>query len=67
MVMTLRSREMLSAQQNGLHITHKVKMRHVDGLKASHRIRWRSRLLEIVSVLEHEQFTVHELLCTEKQ
>lgn len=66
-VQTLRSKEMLNAQQNGLHITHKVRLRHVDGLKASHRLRWRSRLLEIVSVLEHEQYTVHELLCTEKQ
>lgn len=65
-VMTLRSREALNAQQQGLTVTHKVKMRHVDGLKSSDRIVWRNRTLEIVSVLEFEQFTVHELLCEEQ-
>ena len=65
-VMTLRSREALNAQQQGLTVTHKVKLRHVDGLKSSDRIVWRNRTLEIVSVLEFEQFTVHELLCEEQ-
>lgn len=65
-VMTLRSREALNAQQQGLTVTHKVRLRHVDGLKSSDRIVWRNRTLEIVSVLEFEQFTVHELLCEEQ-
>ena len=65
-VMTLRSRGALNAQQQGLTVTHKVKLRHVDGLKSSDRIVWRNRTLEIVSVLEFEQFTVHELLCEEQ-
>ena len=65
-VMTLRSREALNAQQAGLSVTHKVKMRHVGGLKSSDRIIWRGRTLEIVSIIEHEQFTVHELLCEEQ-
>lgn len=65
-VMTLRSREALNAQQAGLSVTHKVKMRHVGGLKSSDRIFWRGRTLEIVSIIEHEQFTVHELLCEEQ-
>jgi SPP1 family predicted phage head-tail adaptor len=56
----------LNAQQAGLSVTHKVKLRHIDGLKSSDRIRWRGRTLEIVSVLEFEQFTVHELLCEEQ-
>lgn len=65
-VMTLRSREALNAQQAGLSVTHKVKLRHVSGLKSSDRIVWRGRTLEIVSIIEHEQFTVHELLCEEQ-
>ena len=65
-VMTLRSREALNAQQAGLSVTHKVKMRHVGGLKSSDRIAWRGRTLQIVSIIEHEQFTVHELLCEEQ-
>lgn len=65
-VLTLRSREALNAQQTGLTVTHKVKLRHVDGLKSSDRILWRGRTLHIVSVLEFEQFTVHELLCEEQ-
>lgn len=64
-VMTLRSREALNAQQAGLSVTHKVRMRHVGGLKSSDRILWRGRTLHIVSVLEYEQYTVHELLCEE--
>lgn len=65
-VQTLRSREALNAQQAGLSVTHKVKLRHVEGLKSSDRLVWRGRTLEIVSVLEFEQFTVHELLCEEQ-
>jgi len=64
--MTLRSREALNAQQAGLSVTHKVKLRQVAGLKSSDRLIWRGRTLEIVSVLEYEQFTVHELLCEEQ-
>lgn len=66
-VMTLRSREALNAGQANLSITHKVRLRKVDELKPSHRLRWRGRTLLISSVLEHEQFTVHELLCEEQQ
>lgn len=65
MVASVRSKEQINAQQQGLRITHRVKMRHVSGLLPSHRIRWRNRTLHIVSVLEHEQYTVHELLCEE--
>ena len=64
-VQTMRSREVLNAGQVGLNITHKVRLRHLEGLKSSDRIQWRGRTLEIVSVLEHEQFTVYELLCEE--
>ena len=65
MVASVRSKEQITAQQQGLNITHRVRLRHGEGLLPSHRIRWRNRTLQIVSVLEHEQYTVHELLCEE--
>ena len=66
-VKTLRSAEVLSNGQSGLAITHKVRLRHLENLKATHRIQWRNRVLHITSMLEFENFTVHELLCEEQQ
>ena len=65
MVKTLRSSEVLSANQTELQISHKVTLRYLDTIKSSHRIKWRGRILHIISVLELENFTVHELLCEE--
>ena len=62
---TLRSSEALSANQQGLTITHRVRLRHHDSITSSHRIKWRNRTLHIVSVLELENLTVHELLWEE--
>jgi len=64
-VQTLNSKQVLTANQQDLRITHKVRLRYLDGLKSSYRIKWRDRVLQVVSVLEHAQFTVHELLCEE--
>tara|TARA_B100001741_G_C16532399_1_gene590177 strand:- start:752 stop:1069 length:318 start_codon:yes stop_codon:yes gene_type:complete len=67
-VKTLSSKEALSQrQQSDLTVTHKIKMRYLDGLNASNVIEWRGRKLQIVSVLELDQFTIHELLCEEKR
>lgn len=66
-VATLSSKQVLNAEQNTLRITHKVRLRYLDGLKSTYRIKWRNRILQIVSVLEHANFTVHELLCEEKE
>lgn len=65
-VSTLSSKQALSAMQQGLTITHKIKLRSLDGLNDSYRIRWRNRTLQIISLLELEYFTVTELLCEEK-
>lgn len=46
-------------------ISHRVRMRYVDGLNNTMRIIWRNRTLEIVGLLEHANRTEHELLCTE--
>lgn len=66
-VKTLRSGEVLSANQQGLTITHRVRLRHVDAIKSTHRIKWKNRIMHIISVLELENLTVHELLCEEQQ
>lgn len=66
-VKTLRSGEVLSANQQGLTITHRVRLRHVDSIKSTHRIKWKNRIMHIISVLELENLTVHELLCEEQQ
>ena len=64
-VKTLRSSEALNANQQGLTITHRVRLRYVATLKSSDRINWKNRKLHIVSVIELENATVHELLCEE--
>lgn len=65
-VRSMSSRELMNAQQQGLSITHKVRMRHLPGLKATDRLLWRGRTLHIVSVVEYDNLSVHELLCEEQ-
>ena len=61
----LSGREVLLAGQQQTEVTHRVRLRYVTGLKATMRILWRSRILEITSLLEHNDRSEHELLCTE--
>jgi SPP1 family predicted phage head-tail adaptor len=58
-------RESLLFGQQDIAITHRVVMRYLDGLTAKMRIVWRSRVLEIVSLLEHDNRSRHELICQE--
>jgi hypothetical protein len=44
-----------------------VRLRHLPGLTSQHRFSWRSRTLEIVSLLEHGNRSEHEAICTEQQ
>ena len=62
----LSSREVLQSGQQQTEITHRVRMRYLDGLVSTMRILWRDRVLEITSVLEHGNRSVHELLCQER-
>jgi len=41
-------------------------MRYVDGMTGTMRLLWRGRVLEISSLLEHNNRSEHELLCTER-
>jgi hypothetical protein len=42
-----------------------VRLRYLPGLTQSHRFSWRSRTLEIVSLLEHGNRQEHEAICQE--
>ena len=66
-VQGLSSREILMAQQMDAIVTHKIRIRFYPGITHSHRIVWRDRIMEIVSVVERETRTVHEILAREMQ
>lgn len=59
------SREALYAGQARVAITHKVRLRWLPGLNHHMRFLWQNRILEIVSLLEHEVRTIHEAICQE--
>ena len=62
----LSSREVLLQGQQRTEVSHRVRMRYVDGMTGTMRILWRGRVLEITSLLEHNTRSEHELLCTER-
>jgi head-tail adaptor len=43
-----------------------VRLRYLPGLTQSMRFSWRSRTLEIVSLLEHNNRSEHEAVCSER-
>jgi len=59
------SRESLLAGQQQISISHRVRMRWLDGLTQNMRLRWRNRTLDIISILERDNRREHELLCQE--
>ena len=59
------AREALMAGQQETTVTHKVRLRYLPGLTQQMRFSWRSRTLEIVSLLEHGNRTEHEAVCQE--
>ena len=60
------ARESLVAGQQETSVTHKVRLRYLPGLTQQMRFAWRSRTLEIVSLLEHGNRTEHEAICVER-
>lgn len=64
-VQGVSAREALISGQQDTSISHKVRMRYLQGLTQQMRLSWRGRTLEIVSLLEHDNRSVHELICTE--
>lgn len=59
------SREALADGQQETRITHRVRMRYLSGLKHTHRFVWRSRVLQIVSLLEYDNRSEHVAVCEE--
>lgn len=59
------ARELLLAGQQQTEISHRVRMRYLPGLTGQMRLQWRGRTLEIMSILEHDNRSVHELICQE--
>ena len=59
------SREMLQAMQANVIVSHKIRIRFYEGLTADYRIVWRERNLEIASVLEQQNRTLHEIFAKE--
>jgi len=62
----ISSREVLLQGQQKTELSHRVRMRYVDGMTQTMRLVWRGRVLEISSLLEHANRSEHELLCTER-
>lgn len=61
----LSSREVLQAQQANAIVTHFIRLRFFPGLTHQHRIIWRERTLEISSLMERDNRTVHEVMARE--
>lgn len=59
------ARESLAAGQQEITITHRVRLRYLSGLTQNMRFAWRSRTLDIVSLLEHGNRSEHEAICQE--
>ena len=59
------AREYLLAGQQQVDISHRLRMRYLPGLRQDMRVSWRGRTLEIISVLERENRSMHELICQE--
>lgn len=64
-VQGVSAREFLLAGQQQVEVSHRVKMRYLNGLTPQMRLLWRGRTLEVISILEHENRSVHELICQE--
>lgn len=59
------AREALELGQADVSITHRVRMRYLDGMTHNMRVLWRGRVLEIVSLLEYANRSEHVATCQE--
>jgi SPP1 family predicted phage head-tail adaptor len=60
------AREALTAGQQETTVSHRVRLRYLPGLTQQMRFSWRSRTLDIVSLLEHGNRSEHEAICQEQ-
>ena len=61
------AREALISGQQETTVSHRVRLRYLPGLTSQHRFSWRSRTLEIVSLIDHGNRSEHEAICQEQQ
>jgi SPP1 family predicted phage head-tail adaptor len=61
------ARETFVFGQQKAVVTHRVQMRFLPGLTQQMRFSWRSRTLDIVSLLEHGNRSEHEAICQERR
>lgn len=61
----VNAREALNYGRQETTVTHRVTMRHLPGLTQQMRLSWRGRTLDIISLLEHDNRTMHEAICQE--
>jgi head-tail adaptor len=61
----MSARELLTFGQANTEVSHRVRMRYVPGLTQNMRLAWRGRTLEIISLLEHNNRSEHEVICQE--
>jgi head-tail adaptor len=47
-------------------VSHRVRFRHVATLTQKNRLKWRDRILDIVSLLEYDNRSEHVALCDEQ-
>jgi SPP1 family predicted phage head-tail adaptor len=59
------SREALELGRVEVSISHRVRLRYLDGMTQNMRIVWRGRTLEIVSLLEYGNRSEHVAICQE--
>lgn len=59
------AREALELGQVDVSVTHRVRMRYVDGMTQNMRLVWRGRTLEIIALLEYANRSEHVATCQE--
>jgi SPP1 family predicted phage head-tail adaptor len=64
-IMGVRASDYFAAQQAGALVTHRIRIRFFPSLTHQHRLLWRGRVMEISSVLERENRSIHEILARE--
>ena len=61
----LSSREVMMGMQANALVTYKVRIRFFPGITHQHRLLWRGKTMEIASVVERDNRTMHEILARE--
>lgn len=61
----LSSRDIMQAQQANVIASHRIRIRHMDGVTHVQRVVWRGKTMEVASVTDRDNRTMLELLVRE--